>query len=146
MKLRLREDLDPQVEFYYHQQFKIYQEPYLIWDRDTWERLLTTCTLYRIEVDGEYGGDVMLENRLKGTTYIIDFSLLPAYQGKGIGKSVLGEVMKMGRRLTAMTRKEVLHFFLKSGFVLKKTIRDYYYPGVEGYYIVFSRTLSDRSV
>ena len=141
MKLTLREDLHPQIEFYYHQQFRIYQEPYLIWDRDTWKRLLATCTLYRIEVGGEYGGDVMLENRPGGTKYIVDFSLLPPYQGKGIGKSVLAEVMRMGRRLTAMTREEVLHFFLKSGFVLRKTIRDYYFPGVHGYYIVFSRTL-----
>ena len=53
MEITLREDLDPDIEFYYHYQFKIYHEAYLIWDRDTWETVLTTCTVYRIEVHGK---------------------------------------------------------------------------------------------
>ena len=38
MRIMLREDLDPDIDFYYHQQFKIYHEPYLIWDRQTWDQ------------------------------------------------------------------------------------------------------------
>ena len=89
MEITLREDLDPDIDFYYHYQFKIYHEPYLIWDRDTWETVLTTCTVYRIEVDGKYAGDVLLEGRGRGTKSIVDLSILPEYQGKGIGKAVL---------------------------------------------------------
>jgi GNAT superfamily N-acetyltransferase len=95
MIITLKEDVTPDVDFYYHQQFRIYHEPYLIWDRETWEMVLTTCKVYRVEVDGEYVGDVILEGKPKGTQYIVDFSLLPEYQGKGIGKTVLGEVKKM---------------------------------------------------
>jgi len=138
MKIKLREDLDPDIDFYYHQQFKIYHEPYLIWDRDTWKTIITTCDVYHIEVNEKYNGDVMLEGRGKGTKYIVDFSILPEYQGKRIGKAVLEQVKKMGKKLTAITRKETLNFFLKSGFVLKRTIKNYYQPGVDGYYITFS--------
>jgi hypothetical protein len=41
--------------------------------------------------------------------------------------------------LTAVTRKEALGFFLKSGFVLKKTLKNYYHHGVDGCYVVFER-------
>jgi GNAT superfamily N-acetyltransferase len=138
MKITLREDHNPDTDFYYHNQFKIYHEPYLIWDRDTWETIIITCDVYRIEVDEKYAGDVILEDREKGIKYIIDFSVLPEYQGKGIGKAVLEQVKKMGKKLTAITRKETLDFFLKSEFLLKKRIENYYQPGVEGYYITFS--------
>jgi len=138
MEITLREDLDPDIDFYYQYQFKIYHEPYLIWDRYTWKRVLATCTVYRIEVDGKYAGDVLLEGKGRGTKSIVDFSILPEYQGKGIGKDVLEQVKKMGIKLSAVTRKETLNFFLKSGFVLKKRMRNYYDPGVDGYSITFS--------
>jgi hypothetical protein len=41
----------------------------------------------------------------------------------------------MTRKLTAVTRKETLHFFLKSGFVLRKTMKNYYERSVDGFYI-----------
>jgi len=138
MTIKLREDLDPDIDFYYHEQFKIYHEPYLIWDRDTWETIITTCDVYRIEVDGKYAGDVIVEDRGRSTKSIVDFSVLPEYQGKGIGKATLEQVKKMGIKLSAVTRKETLNFFLESGFVLKKTIKNYYQAGVDGYDITFS--------
>jgi GNAT superfamily N-acetyltransferase len=138
MKVALREDLNPDIDFYYQTQFKIYHQPYLIWDKETWEIVLATGTVYRVEVNGKYAGDVILEDREKGTEYIVDFSILPEYQGKGIGKAVLEEVKKIGRRITAVTRKETLTFFLKSDFVLKRTIKDYYRSGVDGYDIHYS--------
>ena len=141
MIVSLREDFDPSPDFYFHTQFAIYHEPYLIWDRGTWEMVLATCAVYRVEVDGNYAGDVILEGRPKGTRYIVDFSILPEYQGKGIGKTVLEEVKKMAKKLTAITRKETLTFFLKSRFVVKRIFKEYYNPGVDGYYIVFDRQL-----
>jgi GNAT superfamily N-acetyltransferase len=80
-----------------------------------------------------------MEDRGKGVKYIVDFSVLPDYQGKGIGRLALEYIKKMTQKLRAVTRKETLSFFLKSGFVLKKTLKNYYYPGVDGYYIVFER-------
>jgi ribosomal protein S18 acetylase RimI-like enzyme len=139
MKITLREDLDLDIDFYYHYQFKIYHEPYLIWDRDIWETILDTCTVYRIEVNGKYAGDVIWEDRGRGTKSIVDLSVLPEYQGKGIGKAVLEQAKEMGRKLTAVTRKETLNFFLKCGFVLTKTIKNYYHSGVDGYFITFSK-------
>jgi hypothetical protein len=44
----------------------------------------------------------------------------------------------MGKNLSAVTRKETLPFFLKSGFVLKKKMEDYYDLGVDGYALTFS--------
>jgi ribosomal protein S18 acetylase RimI-like enzyme len=136
MEIVLREDLDPDTNFYYLHQFEIYHDSYLIWDRDTWEAVLNTCSVYRMEVDGKYAGDVILEDRGKGIKSIIDFSVLPEYQRRGIGRAVLEKVKEMGGKLTAVTRKETFDFFLKCGFVLKKLIKNYYYPGVDGYYIV----------
>jgi len=138
MQITLREDLCPDAGFYYQTQFKIYHQPYLIWDQRTWEAILSTCALYRIEVDGNYAGDVILEDGGKGLKYIVDFSILPEYQGKGIGKAVLEKIKKMGTKLTAITRKETLNFFLKCGFVLKRRIRNYYSPGVDGYSLAFA--------
>ena len=137
MIITLQKDVAPDVDFFYRHQFKIYHEPYLIWDRETWEMVLGTCAIYRVEVDGKYAGDVILEGKPKGARYIVDFSLLPEYQGKGIGKTVLEEVKKLSKRLTAITRQEKLAFFLKSGFTLRKAVKDYYDSGVDGYHIVF---------
>jgi len=139
MKITLQEDLDPDIGFYYDYQFKIYHEPYLIWDIETWGAVLTTCIVYRIEVDGKYAGDVISEDKGRGTKSIVDMSILPEYQGKGVGKTVLEEVKKIGVILTAVTRKETLNFFLKSGFVVKKRKRNYYDHGVDGYSIAFSK-------
>ncbi len=136
MEIVLREDLDPDTDFYYLHQFKIYHDSYLIWDRETWEIVLNTCTVYRIEVDGKYAGDVILDDRGKGTRSIVDFSVLPEYQRKGVGRKVLEQVKEMGGKLTAVTRQETLNFFLKCGFALKKLIKNYYHPGVDGYYII----------
>jgi ribosomal protein S18 acetylase RimI-like enzyme len=138
MKITLREDLNPDVDFYYHQQFKIYRESYLIWDKETWDAVLTACDVYRIEVNGKCAGDLILERRGRGTAYIVDFSLLPEYQGKGIGKTALEKAKGMGKRLVAVTRKETLNFFLKSGFVLGKRLKNYYDSGVDGFYITLS--------
>ncbi len=137
MKVVLREDIHPDPDFYYRQQFKIYHEPYLIWDRETWEGILAGCTVYRIEIDGKCGGDVLLEGRGESMKYIVDFSLLPEHQGKGVGKVVLEQIKTMAKKVTAVTREETLGFFLKSGFALRKTIKNYYHPGVDGYDIIF---------
>ena len=139
MKIKLLKDIKPDPDFYYDQQFKIYHEPYLIWDKYTWMELLSTCSVYRIEANGKYAGDIILEGKRRGHQYIVDFSLLPEYQKKGIGKAVIEQAQKMGKRVTAITRKETLNFFLKSSFVLKRTIKDYYESGVGGYYITFDR-------
>jgi GNAT superfamily N-acetyltransferase len=141
MKIVLREDPDPDPDFYYQAQFRIYHEPYLIWDRDTWEEVIGTCDVYRIEVNGMYAGDVILEERGGNSKYIVDFSLLPEYQGKGIGKQTLEWAKKMGREVTAVTRKETLEFFKRSGFTLKKKMKNYYEHGVDGYLMVFSKKL-----
>jgi hypothetical protein len=55
----------------------------------------------------------------------------------GIGKEVLQTLKKFGKSLSAVTREETLRFFLKSGFILKKKIEDYYDLGVDGYSISF---------
>ena len=137
MKIVLREEIDSDVGFYYRQQFKIYRESYLIWDKETWRAVLATCRVYRIEINGRWAGDIILEGLGKGVTGIVDFGILPEYQEKGIGKAVLNEVKKTYRRLTAVTRNETLGFFLKCGFTLKRTLRNYYHPGVDGYAILF---------
>jgi ribosomal protein S18 acetylase RimI-like enzyme len=137
MKISLKQDVDPDLDFYYQNQFKIYFDSYLIWDREIWEAVLNTCAVYRIEVDGKYAGDIIFQWE-KGATCIVDFGIFPEYQRKGIGKAVLGQVRKMGRKFTAVTRKETLDFFLKSGFVLKKKIKNYYAHSVDGYYITLT--------
>ena len=140
MEIRLLEDLEPDIEFYYRYQFEIYHEPYLIWDRETWEEIAGVCDVYRIEVDGKYAGDVILENRGKGRKYIVDLSILPEYQRRSVGRSVLEEIKKKERRVTAVTRKETLRFFLKSEFVQKRRIKNYYFPGVDGYYMEYENS------
>ncbi len=139
MKVTLQEDTNPDPEFYYGQQFKIYHEPYLIWDRETWKTVLSTCDVYRIEIDGRYGGDVILEDRGKGGKYIVDFSVLPDDQGMGVGRRAVEQLKKMAEKLMAITREETLPLFLKSGFALKKTLRNYYDPGINGFYLVFEK-------
>lgn len=139
MEIAFREDISPDPDFYYRQQFKIYHEPYLIWDKETWKAVLAACDVYRIEIDGRYGGDVLLEDRGKGMKYIVDFSILPEHQRKGIGKAVLEQIKAMSEKLIAVTRRETLDFFLKSGFVLKRTVKNYYHAGVAGYDITFEK-------
>jgi GNAT superfamily N-acetyltransferase len=135
MVIKLRKETHPDAGFYYRLQFEIYHEPYLIWSRETWAATLASSDVYHIEINGRYGGNVILEDRGKGERYLADFSLLPEFQGKGFGKAVLEKVKDMGDKLTAFTRKETLQFFLKSGFVLKRTMRNYFSPGVDRYYI-----------
>ena len=82
----------------------------------------------------------------KGAKYIVDFSVLPDYQGMGVGRCAIEHIKKMTEKLTAVTRKEILPFFLKSGFVLRKALRNYYDPGVDGFYIIFERNLRKRGL
>ncbi len=138
MDILLREDSDPDVDFYYYAQFRVYQEPYLLWDREIWEAVAASCDVYRIEVDGKYAGDIIVEDRGKGTEYIVDFSILPEHQRKGVGTAVLKQFKNRNRRLLAITRKETLPFFLKSGFALRRRIKSYYEHGVDGYYVEHS--------
>ncbi len=140
MKIAIREDPSPNVDFYYHRQFSIYHEPYLIWDRATWETVIATCTVYRIEVNGAYAGDAIVEEGENEPKEMIDFSILHEYQGKGIGKAVLEEMKKKYERLAAVTRKETIGFFLKCGFVVKKTMKNYYQRDVDGFYITYTST------
>ena len=137
MKISLQRDLDPDLDYYYSFQFRIYDKSYLLWDKDLWDMILSTGAVFRVLADGENVGDLILEEKGKGTLYITDLSILPEYQRNGVGKAVIEEIKKMGRKITAVTRKETLDFFLKCGFRLIKTIKNYYYPGVQGYYITF---------
>jgi ribosomal protein S18 acetylase RimI-like enzyme len=136
MKIRLRQDLHPQADFYYKHQFFIYREPYLLWELEMWEEVLLTSDVYRIEVDDAYGGDIILERKGRRTRYIVDLSILPEHQGKGVGRRVVRHLRK-SFALKAITRGETLPFFVKAGFVVKKRIKDYYHPGVDGYYVFF---------
>jgi GNAT superfamily N-acetyltransferase len=135
MVIKLRKETNPDADFYCRLQFEIYHEPYLIWSRETWAATLASSDVYHIEINGRYAGNVILEDRGKGERYLADFSLLPEFQGKGFGKAVLEKVKDRGDKLTAFTRKETLQFFLKSGFVLKRTMRNYFSPGADRYYI-----------
>jgi len=105
MKIVLEEDSTPDLDFYYQSQFKIYHDSYLICDKETWKIVFITWTVYRIQVDGKYAGDIIF-HRKSDTTYILDFSILPEYQRKGIGKAVLEQVKKMGKKVTAITGKK----------------------------------------
>ena len=139
IEIVLREDARPDTRFYYREQFKIYHEPYLIWNWMTWETVLSSCTVYRVEVDGAYAGDVILEEKGRGGLYLVDFSLLPEYQAGGIGRKVIDQVKTMARKLTATTRKETLGFFLKTGFTLRKRLKNFYDDGIDGYDVVYVR-------
>jgi ribosomal protein S18 acetylase RimI-like enzyme len=145
VKIELREDPNPDADFYYRNQFRIYHEPYLIWDRETWAEAIAASTVYRIEVDGVYAGNVFLEDEGRGTKYISDISVLPEFQARGIGKAALEKIKSMARRVTAVTRKETLGFFLRSGFALRRRLRDYYETGVDGYDLAFpGKRLDER--
>jgi GNAT superfamily N-acetyltransferase len=136
MEITLHQDNSCDTRFFYRTQFKIYHEPYLIWDREMWDDVLSMCDVFRIEADGKFAGDIIIEKRRGGTKYIVDFSLLPQYQGRGIGRIVLEHTKAMGKKIAAVTRKETLGFFLKSGFLVRRRMRNYYHPGVDGYYVV----------
>jgi len=135
MRIILRKEVDPDPDFYCTRQFQIYREPSLIWSRRTWERIVTTCDVYRIEIDGQDAGEIILENRRNGITYVADFGLLPEYRAIGVGRAVLEKVRERSQKLSAFTRKETLGFFLKSGFIVKRTMKDYFSPGSNRYYL-----------
>ena len=135
MKVTLRKVEHPDPDFYYRQQFQVYHEPYLIWERKTWAATLMSCDVYCVEVNGRYAGDVMLEERGKGRKYLADFSILPEFQGRGVGRSILESLKKNGSSLTAFTRKETLRFYLKCGFTVRRTTANYFSPGVDRYYV-----------
>ncbi len=142
MDITIRKDPDPDVEFYFRVQFEIYRESYLLWEREIWEAVTASCDVFRIEVGGKYGGDIILEDRGKGTEYIVDISILPEHQQRGIGTAVLRHFKARSRRLLAITREETLPFFLKSGFMLRRRIKSYYDRGVDGYYVEYSHPVS----
>lgn len=135
MEIELRKEIRPDADFYYRRQFEIFDEPCLIWSRDRWLKTLSRSDVHRIEVDGAYAGHVILEGRRRSRTYIADLSLLPAYRGKGIGREVLKQLEERTGKLSAFTRKETLPFFLKQGFVLRRTMKDYFAAGVDRYYV-----------
>ncbi len=135
MEIALREEIHPNADFYFRRQFKIFDEPCLIWSRARWRATLLKSEVRRIEVDGADAGHVILEGRRRGRTYIADLSLLPAYRGRGIGREVLKELKERTGKLTAFTRKETFPFFVKQGFVLRRVMKDYFSAGVDRYYV-----------
>jgi len=135
MEIALRKETHPDADFYYRCQFEIFDEPCLIWSRDRWAVTLSSADVYRIEVAGTHAGHVLLEDRGEGRTYIADLSLFPAFRGRGIGRGVLKELKERAVKLTAFTRKDTLPFFLKQGFVLRRTMKNYFSPGVDRYYV-----------
>ena len=135
MEIALRKEIHPDANFYYRRQFEIFDKPDLIWSRNRWASTLLRSDVHRIEVDGAYAGHIILESRPKGRRYVADLSLLPGYRGRGIGREVLKELKERTGKLTAFTRKETLPFFLKQGFVVRRTMKDYFSPGVDRYYV-----------
>jgi len=135
MEITLRRVNNPDPDFYYRHQFEVYHEPYLIWERETWVVTLARSDVYCIEVDGRYSGDAILEDRRKGKKYLADFNILPEFQGRGVGKTALERLKNTGDRLTAFTRRDTLGFFMNCGFIVRRTMTGYFFPGIDRYYV-----------
>ena len=69
MKISLPRDLDPDLDYYYSFQFRIYDEAYLLWDKDLWDMILSTGAAFRVLADGENVGDLILEEKGRHVIY-----------------------------------------------------------------------------
>ena len=69
MKISLPRDLDPDLDYYYSFQFLIYDEAYLLWDKDLWDMILSTGAAFRVLADGENVGDLILEEKGRHVIY-----------------------------------------------------------------------------
>jgi len=89
--------------------------------------VLTTCTVYRIEVDGNMP-EMSIRGQGRGTKSIVDLSILPEYQGKGIGKAVL-EQSRRWYKTYSRHPKGNAQFFLEIRVRSKEEDGNYYDPG-----------------
>jgi ribosomal protein S18 acetylase RimI-like enzyme len=64
--------------------------------------------------------------------YIMNFAIQPEFRKMGIGKKLIGELMKKNKTIRLKTRennKEAIDFFKKLGFREKSKIEHYYFNG-----------------
>lgn len=80
----------------------------------------------------------------EGISAIISWDLIdPAYQAKGAGKKLLEHrisIIKAMRNIDNIfvrTSQKTYRFYAKSGFQLKKVIKDYWAPGFDLYYMEY---------
>lgn len=62
-------------------------------DVSDWEEELTKCDVFLIKLDGATVGNVSLEHKSPEHLYISGLMIRPEYQGKGIARQVLSQVL-----------------------------------------------------
>ncbi|MCA1651750.1 MAG: GNAT family N-acetyltransferase, partial [Acidobacteria bacterium] len=67
------------------------------WQRKDFQERFEHCSVSIIEADGRAVGGLWLES-LDDLLYIVEFQVLPEWQGRGIGTSVLQDVIAQAAR------------------------------------------------
>jgi ribosomal protein S18 acetylase RimI-like enzyme len=92
---------DEQKAMFLDMQFRAQSEHY--------EDYYPTCEFLVIEIEGKPAGRLYIDRREK-LIEIIDIVLLPEYRGRGIGRSLLQEILDEGQASSRPVRIYVEHF------------------------------------
>jgi len=85
-----------------------------------------------IYVNNEMAGTLQYENK-KGVILVSQIYLLPTYQNRGIGGSIVNDLKELSRDLNVPIKLSVLqvntakHFYFKNGFTIEKETHERVY-------------------
>ena len=110
---------------------RIFEEP---WDMGSYAACLRSGCYARVaEEAGTVAGYAVL-HQLRGEAEIFTIGVAPEFQGKGIGKALLADLMDEAKREGAFrvvlqlrsANARVIHIYKNAGFVQAGVISDYY--------------------
>lgn len=105
--------------------------------KEEWKEELkkNNSVVYLILKNGKVIGDTSYEKKSDGTVYISGLAITPEFQGQGIGREVIGTLLKElagVKKISLVTHpdnKVAIKLYISLGFEIAKRIENYYGDG-----------------
>lgn len=107
-------------------------------------------TIYLIMNDGKVVGNVSYEKNPDGSVYLSGFAIDPEFQGKGIGRQVMNQIMEelaSAKKITLMTHPEntaAVKLYSSFGFVVRSRKENYFGDGEPRIEMVLAKKLKNN--
>lgn len=104
-------------------------------ESDEWKEELQKGDVYLIENDGVVVGNISYEKKNENHVYISGLAIDPRFQGKGIGRQVLNnllEQLKHVKRIDLVTHPDnhtAINLYKSLGFIIESRMENYYGDG-----------------
>lgn len=115
-------------------------------DVDEWREELAQSLVFLIKKDGQVVGDTSYNRDGNNSAYITGLALKPEFQGQGIGRAVMGQILsdlKDVKRITLAVHPDnhaALSIYHSLGFTLESRKENYFEDGEPRLILVLDRS------